>query len=1057
MAGNGTELNIDVGGAVQNDVIPQVDFAIVVVQYSIVPQVDVASVPNNAVPQVDAPAGGGIQNGDVPQVDVIVVGDQNNIVSKIDQNDTIQQVATNVEPVESSDDNEMYEVEEERRCKKRKYLRHTQEQYRELENFFLLHHRPTEKQRIELSMKLGMEMKQIKFWFQSHRTQMKTQINHNNNNNTAYNINPVGLGIGTPTKTRRPVVLSSSRYNWEVYEQYIHRDTFEKNLIRKMAGNRTKLNIVAVAGVQNDVVPQVNIVVADDVQNVVVPQGDAPAIGGIQNIDVPQVDVIAAGDQNDIVLQVDQNDTVQQAGADVEPVESSDDDEMYEVEDDRHGKKRKYQRHTQEQQDELEKYVTTRKSKFFLNHPHPTEKQRIELSMKIGMEMQKIKFWFQNRRTHMKSQLERHENILLRKQNDKLTAENAVLRQNVTEPTPIAFENEQHRAEVARLNEKVDRLNEQVARLNEVVVGLNEEVARLNALTNRYNRPLISPSATTLAATAPTLNQNNNQNHHHHNNNKRNPVEPNLDRNNDRNTTTTTNKRNPAGLGIDTPTKNLRPVVLSSSRYNWEVYRQYIHRAMSEVMSMTHMGEPLWVKKSDGEEVLNLKDYHRMFAYGLMESEVEFVTEATRASDIVCTNGMALVEIMMNMDRWMEVFAGLVASGTKLDTLSSDLLMIKAEFQQISPLIPVRATKFMRSCNKEMESVWSVVDISVDANEKSEFLRLPSGCIIYDLNNGCSKVLWLEHVQYDESLVHPMMRPMVRSGMGFGARRWIATLQRYCECVALFRASSSMPQDPSSKNIKFEVLSMTGKNSLMKLSQKMVNNFYRGISVGLSNSVWEKLSPTSVGEDVRILSRKNSTDPNEAVGIVLSGSTSLWLPVSRRRVFEFLMREDIRKAWDLLNNGGPFEEVVRIPKAQTPGNSISILRVAKTGYSDDIGESFILQETWNDATSSSLVYTTLDVPILDLAMSGGDCSFAALFPSGFIIFPDGKGGGGRGDGASTSTGIGGGGEEGCIMTAEFQILASTNPESEVEIDSVLYLTNLLTCTTQRIKAAFQTS
>ncbi|CAN1304492.1 Homeobox-leucine zipper protein ROC6 [Linum perenne] len=173
MAGNGTELNIDVGGAVQNDVIPQVDFAIVVVQYGVVPRVDVASVPNNVVPQVDAPAGGGIQNGDVPQVDVIVVGDQNNIVSQIDQNDTVQQVATDVEPVESSDDDEMYEVEEERRGKKKKYLHHTQEQYRELENFFLLHPRPTKKQMIELSMKLGMEMKQIKFWFQSHHTQMK--------------------------------------------------------------------------------------------------------------------------------------------------------------------------------------------------------------------------------------------------------------------------------------------------------------------------------------------------------------------------------------------------------------------------------------------------------------------------------------------------------------------------------------------------------------------------------------------------------------------------------------------------------------------------------------------------------------------------------------------------------------------------------------------------------------------------------------------------------------------------------------------------------------------
>ncbi|CAN1743751.1 Homeobox-leucine zipper protein ROC5 [Linum perenne] len=342
-----------------------------------------------------------------------------------------------------------------------------------------------------------------------------------------------------------------------------------------------------------------------------------------------------------------------------------------------------------------------------------------------------------------------------------------------------------------------------------------------------------------------------------------------------------------------------------------------------------------------------------------------------------------------------------------------------------------------------MESVWSVIDICVDANEGSSSnsdptsLRLPSGCIIYDLNNGYSKVTWVEHVQYDESLVHPMMRPMVRSGKGFGARRWIATLQRYCECVALLLASSSMPQDP--------VLSMDGKNSLMKLSQKMVNSFYRGISIGLSNSIWEKLSPMSVGEDVTIMSRKNSTDPEEAMGIVLSASTSLWLPVSRRRVFEFLTREDTRKDWDFLINGGSLEEVVRIPKAQNLGNSVSILR--QNCYSDYNGTSFILQETWNDATTSLLVYAAVDAPILDLAMSGGDNSFVALMPSGFTIFPDGKGGGGRGDG--------GGGEEGCITTAEFQILASTDPDSMVTIDLVSTLTILLSCTIQRIKDAFQ--
>ncbi|CAN1265919.1 Homeobox-leucine zipper protein HDG7 [Linum perenne] len=86
-------------------------------------------------------------------------------------------------------------------------------------------------------------------------------------------------------------------------------------------------------------------------------------------------------------------------------------------------------------------------------------------------------------------------------------------------------------------------------------------------------------------------------------------------------------------------------------------------------------------------------------------------------------------------------------------------------------------------------------------------------------------------------------------------------------------------------------------------------------------------------------------------------------------------------------------------------------------------------------------------------MGGGDSSFAALFPLGFTIFPDGNGG--RGDGASTSTGISGGGEGGCIMTAELQILASTNPELMTTRDSVDIVTNLLSYTIQRIKDAFQ--
>jgi hypothetical protein len=39
---------------------------------------------------------------------------------------------------------------------------------------------------------------------------------------------------------------------------------------------------------------------------------------------------------------------------------------------------------------------------FFKECPHPDEKQRLDLSKRLGLENKQVKFWFQNRRTQMK-------------------------------------------------------------------------------------------------------------------------------------------------------------------------------------------------------------------------------------------------------------------------------------------------------------------------------------------------------------------------------------------------------------------------------------------------------------------------------------------------------------------------------------------------------------------------------------------------------------------------------------------------------------------------------
>jgi homeobox-leucine zipper protein len=54
------------------------------------------------------------------------------------------------------------------------------------------------------------------------------------------------------------------------------------------------------------------------------------------------------------------------------------------------------------------------------------------------------------------------------------------------------------------------------------------------------------------------------------------------------------------------------------------------------------------------------------------------------------------------------------------------------------------------------------------------------------------QVTWVVHAEYDEVAVHQLYRPLLRSGQALGARRWLASLQRHCEYLAIL-CSNSLP------------------------------------------------------------------------------------------------------------------------------------------------------------------------------------------------------------------------------------------------------------------------
>ncbi|XP_073288662.1 homeobox-leucine zipper protein ANTHOCYANINLESS 2-like [Primulina huaijiensis] len=693
-------------------------------------------------------------------------------------------------------------------------------------------------------------------------------------------------------------------------------------------------------------------------------------------------------------------------------------------------RKKRYHRHTPQQIQELET--------LFKECPHPDEKQRLELSRRLCLETRQVKFWFQNRRTQMKTQLERHENSLLRQENDKLRAENMSMREMMRNPIctncggpaiigEISLEEQHLRIENARLKDELDRVC---------------------TLAGKFLGRPISSLAASMGLPMPNSN-----------------LELGVG-NNDFGGLNALPPALPSGpphfgsgisppLSTERPSKpsNITPIDRSLER---SVYLELALSAMDELVKMAQTDEPLWIKSLEGgREVLNHEEYFRTFTLSIGMKPNGFVTEASRETGMVIINGLALVETLMDSNKWTEMFPCIIPRTSTTDVICSGmggtrngaLQLMHAELQVLSPLVPVRDVNFLRFCKQHAEGVWAVVDVSIDTIREtsggplfSSCRRLPSGCVVQDMPNGYSKVTWVEHAEYDESLIHQLYRPLIGAGMGFGAERWIATLQRQCECLAILMSSSVPARDHTA-------ITSGGRKSMLKLAQRMTNNFCAGVCASTLHK-WNKLNSGSVDEDVRVMTRKSVDDPGEPPGIVVSAATSVWLPVSPQRLFDFLRDERLRSEWDILSNGGPMQEMAHIAKGQDHGNCVSLLRAS--AMNSNQSSMLILQETCTDAAGSLVVYAPVDIPAMHVVMNGGDSAYVALLPSGFVIVPDGPGS--RGPSSNVPIGMAHG-VSGSLLTVAFQILVNSLPTAKLTVESVETVNNLITCTVQKIKAA----
>ncbi|CAA2938942.1 homeobox-leucine zipper HDG11 [Olea europaea subsp. europaea] len=534
---------------------------------------------------------------------------------------------------------------------------------------------------------------------------------------------------------------------------------------------------------------------------------------------------------------------------------------------DPHRRKKHYHRHTAHQIQRLEA--------MFKECPHPDEKIRLRLSRELNLHPRQIKFWFQNRRTQTKAQHERADNSALRTENDKIRCENIAIREalkNVICPScggpPVTedsyFDEQKLQIENVQLKEQLDRISSIAAKY------IGRPISQLPSVQPIHVSSLdLSMASFSGHGMLPG---------------------PSLDLH--------------ILPGSSTNISNLSFPTMSISDMDKSLMADVTGNAMDELIRLLQTNEPLWMKSpKDGREILNLEYYGRIFPrHNNQLKNPNIRIEASRDSGVVIMNGLALVDMFMDVDKWMELFPTIVSRARTVEILSSAMLgspsgalqLMYKELQVLSPLVPTRQFYFLRFCQQIEQGTWAIVDISYDLpHQENQFAasckthRLLSGCLIQDMPNGYSKVTWLEHWEIEDKVpIHRLYMDLIHSGLAFGAEKWLSSLQRICERYACLMVTSN-----SSHDLLGVIPSPEGKRSMMKLAQRMVNNFCASLNPS-NGQQWRTLSGSNEFE-VRATLHK-STDPGQPNAMVLSAASTIWLPIPPENAFSFFRDERTR-------------------------------------------------------------------------------------------------------------------------------------------------------------------
>ncbi|WZZ31075.1 hypothetical protein YC2023_014476 [Brassica napus] len=600
--------------------------------------------------------------------------------------------------------------------------------------------------------------------------------------------------------------------------------------------------------------------------------------------------------------------------------------------------KRICHRHSPQQIQMLEAY--------FKECPHPNESQRQKFCNELNLEIDQVKFWFQNKRTQSKAQDERTSNILLRAENEKLQCENAAMLEalknvagldlRIIKPTHIS------------ILEFCD-----ICLIHHHIIHSDS----LAAAKNKYQQTMLdSLTSVQRQQTFEAL------------------------------TSYGMNPYNPFEQPSPSESQTIQPQLLP--QMDIPQLSETAAIAVEELKQLFLTDEALWVMSSiDGTYVIDQESYEK-FSHSIKHfRNLSARVESSKDVTVVPIEATSLIDMFLDLEKWKMLFPTIVNKAKTIHTLGSELpikencnvlQMIWEQLHILSPLVPPREFMIVRCCQQIGERLWIIADVSQhivnsDQSISPSCYKRPSGCLIRSLPNAHTEVRWIEHVEVDHTAdTHRMYRELVSGGSGYGARRWIVTLERMCERMAL-STILIMPATDWSETIP----TVEGRKSVMKLGERMVKIFNEMLI--MSGKV-EFPQQSKCG--VRISIRMNM-EPGQLPGLVVSAASCLSIPLTPLQVFNSLRSNDTRHQTARISTGSSGTNYINLLQPTPPWD------IGQNMVQEPHKKMMVLQECYMDALGGMIVYSPLDMATMSIAASGEvDPLNIPILPSGFTISSD---------------------------------------------------------------------